>query len=155
MVARIGWLHTSGVKLRVYGYFRLMPFLTVRAAFIGGHSHALKKQVGYRPAVPMRPHSVAFDTTAAKGTCSFVSVSTPATVPLSSTRIRRRRRPCATRHPGFGPVWPGLWGLPRAAARIPDPSFVCMCAILHSTAGEASGAEPTYCVKWSSIWATR
>ena len=25
----------------------------------------------------------------------------------------------------------------------------------HSTAGEASGAEPTYWVKWSSIWATR
>ena len=25
----------------------------------------------------------------------------------------------------------------------------------QSTAGEASGAEPTYWVKWSSIWATR
>jgi hypothetical protein len=23
------------------------------------------------------------------------------------------------------------------------------------TAGERSGAEPTYCAKWSSIWATR
>src|SRR5438045_2450734 len=35
------------------------------------------------------------------------------------------------------------------------PPAVCMCAIPHNTAGEASGDEPTYCVKWSSIWATR
>ena len=35
------------------------------------------------------------------------------------------------------------------------PSLVCMCAMPHSTAGDGSGAEPTYCVKWSSIWATR
>ena len=43
----------------------------------------------------------------------------------------------------------------RAAARIPDALLVCMWAMPQSTAGEASGAEPTYCVKWSSIWATR
>ena len=30
-----------------------------------------------------------------------------------------------------------------------------MCAIPQSTAGEASGALPTYCVKWSSICAAR
>ncbi len=30
-----------------------------------------------------------------------------------------------------------------------------MWAMPHSTAGDWSGAEPTYCVKWSSIWATR
>lgn len=30
-----------------------------------------------------------------------------------------------------------------------------MSAIPHSTAGDASGAEPTYWVKWSSICATR
>ncbi len=47
-----------------------------------------------------------------------------------------------------------------ATARVPPrgyqtPSSVCMCAMPHSTAGEGSGAEPTYCVKWSSICATR
>ncbi|MFO0801271.1 MAG: hypothetical protein U0804_27720 [Gemmataceae bacterium] len=35
------------------------------------------------------------------------------------------------------------------------PSPVCMWAMPHSTAGDAIGLEPTYCVKWSSIWATR
>ena len=30
-----------------------------------------------------------------------------------------------------------------------------MCAMLHSTAGELYGDEPTYCTKWSSICATR
>ena len=30
-----------------------------------------------------------------------------------------------------------------------------MCAMLHSTAGDDSGHEPTYCVKWSIICATR
>src|SRR5208337_1188454 len=47
-----------------------------------------------------------------------------------------------------------------ATARVPPrgyqtPSPVCRCAMLQSTAGERSGAEPTYCVKWSSIWETR
>ena len=35
------------------------------------------------------------------------------------------------------------------------PSPVCIRAIPQRTAGEPSGAEPTYWVKWSSIWATR
>ena len=30
-----------------------------------------------------------------------------------------------------------------------------MWAMLQSTAGDCSGQLPTYCVKWSSIWAAR
>ena len=34
------------------------------------------------------------------------------------------------------------------------PSLVCMLAMPHKTAGDASGEDPTYWVKWSIICAT-
>jgi hypothetical protein len=45
-------------------------------------------------------------------------------------------------------------------ARVPPrgyqtPSVVCMWAMPQSTAGDDSGHDPTYCVKWSSICAPR
>ena len=49
----------------------------------------------------------------------------------------------------------------RLAANHPEQEIrflspvVCMCAMPHSTAGDCSGHEPTYWVKWSIIWATR
>ena len=47
-----------------------------------------------------------------------------------------------------------------ATARVPPtgyqtPSATCIWAMAQSTAGEPYGLEPTYWVKWSSIWARR
>ncbi len=96
-----------------------------------------------------------FETTAASGMRSPAAVSTPVTAPFS-VRMRETGVPVRISTPRSRASRARASGTARVPPRgYQIPSAVCMWAIAQRTAGEASGAEPTYCVKWSSIWATR
>jgi len=94
-------------------------------------------------------------TTAAARITSPEAVSTPRTRPRS-TMIRRT----GVRVRISTPRSMARLESARGTAPVPPrgyhtPSLDCMWAMPHSTAGDSSGALPTYCVKWSSIWAAR
>ncbi len=96
-----------------------------------------------------------FETIWSKASRSPPAISTPVARPFSTT-IRVTSVPGRMRTPNPSASRASACG----TARVPPigyqtPSPTCICAMPHSTAGEAKGDEPTYWMKCSSICATR